>query len=40
VCLGVYLGGGTHTRDEWIAENSILPGLKIAAELILDNFNT
>lgn len=40
VCLGVYLGGGAHTRDEWIAENSILPGLKIAAELILDNFNT
>lgn len=39
VCLGVYIGGGTHTRDEWIAENSILPGLKIASELILDNFN-
>ena len=40
VCLGVYIGGGAHTRDEWVAENSILPGLKIAAELILDNFNT
>jgi di/tripeptidase len=40
VCLGVYMGGGAHTRDEWISENSILPGLKIAAELILDHFNT
>ena len=38
VCLGVYIGGGAHTRDEWVAENSILPGLKIATELILDNF--
>lgn len=39
VCLGVYLGGGTHTRDEWVDKNSIPTGLRIAAELILDNFN-
>ena len=39
VCAGVYLGGGTHTREEWVKKDSIATGLRIAAELILDNFN-
>ncbi len=39
VCLGVYIGGGTHTREEWVKKDSITVGLRIAAELILDNFN-
>ena len=38
VCVGVYLGGGAHTREEWIQKDSIAPGLKIAAALILDKF--
>lgn len=39
VCLGVYNGGGAHTREEWVVKDSIAIGLRIAAELILDNFN-
>ena len=39
VCLGVFIGGGMHTREEWIKKDSIATGLRIAAELILDNFN-
>lgn len=39
VCLGVYNGGGAHTREEWVVKNSIAIGLRIATELILDNFN-
>ncbi len=35
VCVGVYLGGGTHTREEYLEIESIPVGLKIAAELIL-----
>ncbi len=38
VCLGVYNGGGAHTREEWVEKNSIATGLRIAAELILDKF--
>ena len=38
VCVGVYNGGGAHTREEWVEKDSIAIGLKIAAELILDNF--
>ena len=38
VCLGVYNGGGAHTREEWVEKGSIAIGLKIAAELVLDNF--
>ena len=39
VCLGVYMGGGTHTREEWIRKDSVLPGLKICAELVLSYFD-
>ena len=38
VCLGVYNGGGAHTREEWVEKDSIAFGLKIAAELVLDHF--
>ena len=38
VCLGVYNGGGAHTREEWVEKDSIVIGLKIAAELILEKF--
>lgn len=39
VCVGVYNGGGAHTREEWVKKESIAVGLKIAAELILHYFN-
>ena len=38
VCLGVYNGGGAHTREEWVEKASVAVGLKIAAELVLDHF--
>ena len=36
VCVGVYLGGGTHTREEWVNKASLKTGLLIGAQLILD----
>lgn len=39
VCAGTYLGGGTHTREEWIEIASLPIGLRIAGTLILDYFN-
>lgn len=39
VSLGVYLGDGTHTREERVLISSIPVGMKIAAELILEYFN-
>lgn len=37
VCVGVYLGGGTHTREEWVSKASLETGLLIGARLILDD---
>lgn len=30
VCIGVYTGGGVHTREEWVRKDSLEPGLEIA----------
>ena len=30
VCIGVFTGGGSHTREEWILKDSLEPGLEIA----------
>jgi len=38
ICTGCYVGGGAHTREEWVQIDSLLPGLKIAFELILHHF--
>lgn len=38
ICVGVYCGAGAHTREEWVAVDSLLPGQKLAAELILHHF--
>ena len=35
LCIGVYIGGGTHTRGEWIYKDSIIPGLEIAIKTLL-----
>ena len=34
VCVGVHMGGGMHTREEWAEKVSIKTGLKIAFDLI------
>ncbi len=38
ICPGCVLGAGAHTREEFVEESSLLPGLKVAAELILYHF--
>ena len=38
IAVGVYLGDGTHTREERVLISSIPTGLKIGAELILEFF--
>ena len=35
VCTGCILGPGAHTREEYVEIDSLLPGLKVAFELIL-----
>ena len=38
ICPGCVLGSGAHTREEYIEIDSLLPGLKVAFELILFHF--
>lgn len=35
ICPGCVLGAGAHTREEYVEESSLLPGLKVAFSLIL-----
>lgn len=36
IACGVYVGGGTHTREEWIEKASMEPGLAIGIRTILN----
>lgn len=38
VCVGCYCGGGSHTREEYVEIDSLLPGLQVAFDLILHHF--
>ena len=38
VCIGCYEGAGAHTREEYVQTESLLPGLKLALELIVHHF--
>lgn len=38
ICPGCVMGWGAHTREEYVEIDSLLPGLKVAAELILHHF--
>lgn len=38
VCVGCYSGAGSHTRGEYVEISSLLPGVKLACELILHHF--
>ncbi len=35
ICTGVYKGGGTHTREEWIEKESMIPGFELGIKHIL-----
>lgn len=37
-CVGCYAGEGAHTREEYVEIESLLPGLKLAFDLILHHF--
>jgi len=38
VCVGCLNGGKAHTREEYVEIDSLLPGLKVAFELVLHHF--
>ncbi|MBQ8238639.1 MAG: M20/M25/M40 family metallo-hydrolase [Oscillospiraceae bacterium] len=38
ICVGVYDGAGSHTREEYVIIDSLLPGQKLALELIMHHF--
>ena len=38
ICPGCVMGAGAHTREEYVEIDSLLPGLKVAADLILHHF--
>lgn len=35
ICIGVFNGGGAHTREEWIEKKSLIKGLEIAIKVML-----
>lgn len=35
MCVGVYTGGGTHTREEWVEKASMIPGMEIAIRVAM-----
>ena len=38
ICVGCYEGAGAHTREEYVTIDSLLPGLKFAADMVLYHF--
>ena len=38
ICVGCYEGAGSHTREEYVKIDSLLPGLKLACDMILYHF--
>ena len=39
ICAGTYLGGGAHTREEWVEKASIPVGVEIIADIMLTYFS-
>ncbi len=39
ICIGVFNGGGAHTREEWIEKRSLKHGLEIGIKTMLDVTN-
>ena len=38
ICPGCIMGAGAHTREEYVEQSSLLPGLKVAFSLIMHHF--
>ena len=38
LCMGTYLGGGAHTREEWVEKESLPKGFNIVKDIILHYF--
>ncbi len=38
VCVGCVTGGGAHTREEYVDTESLLPGIRVAFDMILSHF--
>jgi len=38
LCVGVYSGNGSHTREEYVDLDSLLPGAKFGFDLVLQHF--
>ena len=38
ICVGCYEGAGSHTREEYVKIDSLLPGMKFACDMILHHF--
>lgn len=38
VCVGAYMGGGIHSREEWVEKASIPKGFDIVREVVLNYF--
>ena len=36
LCIGVYNGGGSHTREEWIEKASLPVGLEVGMKVITE----
>ena len=36
ICIGVYNGGGTHTREEWIEKDSLPIGVEVGIRVVID----
>ena len=36
IAVGVYQGGGTHTREEWIIKESLIPGFEIGIKTAIN----
>ena len=38
ICMGCYVGDKGHTREEYVEIDSLLPGLKVVFDMILQHF--
>ena len=38
VTFGLYIGGGEHTREEWLSIPSLKEGMKIAFKMVMRHF--
>lgn len=35
LCIGVYMGGGSHTREEWVEKASLVSGLEVGIKSVM-----